>query len=195
MTPAALPPSLPPAFSYTHARQAGVSDRALRNLRDRGLIEPLSRGLYLRSDTPPQDTDLLQIAARAPEATLCLRSALARHQLIDEIPAEIDLALPRGRRTPSTTAPVRWHRFARDSYDVGRETINLAPGLTVGIYTAERCIVDAFRLRHQEGPELAHEALKAWLRQRGTHPARLMATAASFPRAQAALRAALEILL
>lgn len=155
----------------------------------------MSRGLYLRADAPLEDTDLLEVAARAPEATLCLRSALARHELIDEIPAEIDLALPRGRRAPVTLSPVRWHRFDGDTYDVGRETTLLSGGLSLGVFTPERCIVDAFRLRHQEGPELGLEALKSWLSRRGAEPARLMAVATAFPRSEPALRRALEILL
>ena len=38
-------------------------------------------------------------------------------------------------------------------------------GLALGVYSAERSIIDAFRLRHQEGEELAIEALRRWLRR------------------------------
>lgn len=84
---------------YTDARDDSWTDRQFRAWLDGGAIELLSRGLYLRRDTSLIDTDLLEIAARAPVvSTLCLRSALARHELIDDIPAEIDVALPRGQR-------------------------------------------------------------------------------------------------
>lgn len=194
MTTAALPESLPAAFSYTAARRSGLSDRRLRDLRSEGLIQALSRGLYLRQDAPPADLDLLEIAARAPDATLCLRTALAHHDLIDDIPSEIDLALPRGRRHPKTTAPARWHTFDPQTFQIGRGTLQLAGQLSIGLYSPERCLIDAFRLRHQEGADLAYQALKAWLRRRTAEPATLLRMAKDFPKAEPALRLALEIL-
>ena len=77
---------LPATFSYTAARAAGLSDRRLYSLRDAGLIEPLGRGLFERADAVGNaDSDLLEIAHRAPQATLCLTTALARHGLSDAI--------------------------------------------------------------------------------------------------------------
>lgn len=187
---------LPSTFSYSEARGRGVSERRLYALRDAGLLEVLGRGLYRRTDAPIEaDTDLLEIAHRAAQSTLCLTTALARHGLSDAIPGSIDVALPRGHRRPRTQAPVTWHAFAAETFEIGRMELPLADGMGIGLYGAERCIVDAFRLRHREGPEVAHEALRRWLRRRGTQPAALLAMARSFPKAEPALRAALEILL
>ncbi len=61
-----------------------------------GEVERVSRGLYRRTDSVPLDYDLVEIAVRADKATLCLVSALARHELTDIIPAAHDVALPRG---------------------------------------------------------------------------------------------------
>lgn len=65
----------------------------------------------------------------------------------------------------------------------------------LGIYGAERCIVDAFRLRHLEGEELAIEALRRWLRRPGSSPARLLDLARSLPRGEPALLRALRVVL
>lgn len=185
---------LPGVFTYSEAHRRGLSDRQLYAMRDAGAIEQLGRGLFRKADSPG-DPDLLEIAARAPESTLCLASALARHGLTDEIPSLIDVALPRSRRQPAVRAPVRWHRFDRDTFDVGRNRLEVG-GLPMGIYSAERSICDAFRLRHQEGPDQAVEALKRWLRRRGSQPAALLRVAQHFgPPAEAPLREALEILL
>jgi len=67
--------------------------------------------------------------------------------------------------------------------------------LSIGLYSPERTIVDAFRLRHELGADVANEALKRWLRRRGNAPAALLHVARSFPKAQTALRATMEILL
>src|SRR5690606_13196895 len=100
--------------------------------------------------------------------------ALAHHDLTDVIPSEIDVALPRSRRPPRVRAPVRWHRFSEHTFDVGRVTIEVDAGLCIGIYSAERSIIDAFRLRHQEGAEMAVEALRRWLKRPGAMPAELL---------------------
>lgn len=193
--PAVVGATLPPAFTWAEARRRGLSERQIRALHEDGLIEPLACGLYLRVDAPVHEADLLQVAAKAPDATLCLRSALARHGLTDDIPDMVDLALPRGRRHPVTGAPVRWHAFDVSTFGLGRGTVDLSGGLSLGLYGSERCIVDAFRLRHREGPELPHDALKAWLRRPGSRPASLLRIARAFPKAEPALRAALEVLL
>jgi hypothetical protein len=148
--------ALPQTFTYTEARRQGLSDRALYALRDQGSIEPIGRGLYRRADSgEAADIDLLEIAYRAPEATICLTSALARHALTDQIPAVID----------------------------------------IGMYSPPRCIIDAFRLRHREGTELAQTALRRWLDRPGTQPSEVLAMARHFPQAEPALRTTLEILL
>ena len=70
--------SLPETFRYSEAL-GHISGRQLRRLIDDGSITALSRGLYRKSDWLG-DEDLIEIAAKAPSATLCLRSALSRHE-------------------------------------------------------------------------------------------------------------------
>jgi len=187
--------ALPDVFTYGDARARGLSDRALYEQRDAGRIEAIGRGLYQRTDAEPAaDLDLIEIALRAPQATLCLTSALSRHELTDLIPSSIDIALPRGQRKPRTQAVVAWHLFQASTFTIGRHELDI-DGHQIGIYTPERCIVDAFRLRRFEGPELGNTALRTWLRQPHTKPATLLAIAAHFPNAEKALLQALEVLL
>lgn len=185
---------LPAIFTTSEATELGVSGRRLRILREEGQIESLGRGLYLRAGTPG-DPDLIEVAMRAPGATLCLTSALARHDLTDQIPGSIHVALRRTQRAPATQAPVTWHRFAEETFEIGREEIEVAGGLRLGLYGPERTIVDTFRLAHLEGSEVAIEALRRWLRRRGNHPSGLLELAQHFPRSMKSLRSALEVLL
>lgn len=188
--------ALPPIFSYAQARASGLSQRRIYWLRDHGLIERLAQGTYRRADVEIEaDPDLVELAIRVPRATLCLASALARHELTDVIPRKIDAALPRGTRHPPTAAAVRWHAFDPGTFDIGRSTLQLTKTQRIGLFGPERSIIDAFRLRHDEGADLAHEALKRWLRRQESSPAQLMQMAGHFPKALPALRTALEILL
>jgi predicted transcriptional regulator of viral defense system len=169
--------------------------RRLRALIEAGAIERIGWGIYRRTDLPPADLDLVEIAARSSWATLCLASVLARHELVDEIPARIDVAIPRTARIPRSAAPVRWHYFDTDTFDLGRTLIPIdGEDAQIGIYSPERSIVDAFRLRGSEGYEMATEALSNWLKRRGSHPAALLQIAAQLPRATAPLTLALSVL-
>ena len=190
-----LPPELPAVFRWSQAQQAGISDRRLKRLVLDGLVEHIAPGVYRKSDAPLAEIDLVELATAATDSTLCLGAALSRHGLIDLIPSRIDVALPRGTRPPRVIAPVRWQSFSTATFNLGRETLNLGGGVTLGMYTPERSICDAYRMRHLEGQELGREALKAWLRRRGSHPSTLLRVAQSFPKARSALRRDLEILL
>lgn len=182
-------------FAYREAKKAGISNTRLYRLRDAGKIIALGGGIYRWADAVPADDDLVEISERAPMATLCLETALARHGLIDAIPAAIDIALPRGSARPTLRAPVRLHQFDQKTFALGRELLDVGARRPVGLYSAERSIIDVIRLRHHEGSDIAWEALRRWLNTPGRSPAQLIDLARQLPRSEAALRHALEVLL
>ena len=186
---------LPATFTYAQARAAGLSKHALYGLREVGRIETLGRGLYRQTDAEPADLDLLAIAIKAPTATLCLASALARHGLSDAIPIAPDIALPRGTRSPATNAIVQWHHFTPATFNLGRGQLALDEATSIGLYDSPRSIIDAFRMRATEGHELGYEALRRWLRTPGSQPGQLIRLAHQFPKAETPLRTALAALL
>ena len=186
---------LPAVFTYSGARAAGLSAERLYSYRDQGLIEQIGRGLYRWADAPAIDQNLLEIAYRVPQGILCLVTALARHGLTDRIPDRIDLAIPRGSRIPALQSPVNVHVFAKDTFALGRQEVGLGDGFRIGLYSAERCLIDLIRLRHREGPDVAWEALRRWLRRKGAKPATLIEMAKSLHGAERAVRNALEIVL
>jgi len=184
---------LPATFTSAEAAQLGLSRRRLLALQEEGTIERISRGIYRRTDAEIADFDLIEIAIKAPQATLCLTSALSQHDLTDTIPSAIDIALPRGEWQPITSAPVTWHKFAPATFDIGRTTLRIDSEHEIGLYDAMRTIIDTFRLRHTLGDDMAYEALRRWLRQRG-QPSELMAMAQQFPKAFPAILQALQVL-
>ncbi len=115
---------------------------------------------------------------------ICLVSALAHHDLTYAIPDALDVAIPRGSRSPASTGTIARHQFDRATFDIGWDYTPI-PGTdqTIGMYSPERSITDAFRLRGEVGYEPAQEALKEWLRRDGK-PARLMEIASRLPRAK-----------
>jgi predicted transcriptional regulator of viral defense system len=186
--------ALPNAFCYSLAHERGLSDRRLNAFVTEGLLQRLGHGVYRKTGAPPADIDRIEVALRAPESTLCVMSALSVHDLTDAIPSAIDIALPRTKRPPRVSAPIRWHRFHEETFHIGRETLEVDEGVALGLYNAERSIIDAFRLGHLEGQDLAVEALRRWLKRRGAAPAKLLEMARCFPKVEPSLLQALRIL-
>ena len=182
------------ALTPSTAGRAGLSRSALYRGARAGRLDRIARGIYLPAEASGADWDQLEAATRRPDATICLISALAHHDLTDAIPAALDVAIPRGSRTPASTGAIAWHQFDRPTFEIGREQIAI-PGSDqmIGIYSAERSIADAFRLRGDVGYELARDPLREWLR-RGGKPARLIVIASRLPRARSPILYALEML-
>lgn len=183
-----------PTLRPSKAERAGLSRSGLYRAAREGQLERIARGIYVPADAPAADWDWIEAATRRRDTTICLASALAHHDLTDAIPAALDVAIPRGSRTPASTGAIAWHQFDRATFGIGREEIPI-PGTdqSIGIYSPERSITDAFRLRGDVGYELARDALKEWLR-RGGKPARLMEIASRLPRAKSPVLQALEAL-
>ena len=138
-------------------------------LREAGEIDELSRGVYRRADAEPTaHLDLLAVCARAPHAVVCGESALSLHELIDDIPHEVHIAVPRGSHRPSVSyPPTKVSQYAADTFDFAVERFEAAPGETVPVYSAARAVVDAMRLGRAEGRSLALSALNRYLRRAG----------------------------
>jgi predicted transcriptional regulator of viral defense system len=156
-------------FEAKEAFAAGIHPRDLYALRDEGFLVELSRGLFRLADAEMSPyLDLVAVSRRGPQGTICLNSALSFWDLTDEVPAEVHLAVPRGFHRPIIDyPPVRVHVFAADTFDLGRERVHLESGEEINIYSPERSVVDAMRLRGQVGADVAYEALRRYLRRPG----------------------------
>lgn len=163
-------------FRTRDATEAGVHRRNLYALRDEGFLVEISRGLYRLADAEATPyLDLIAVGRRSPRGIICLNSALSFWDLTDEIPAEVHLAVPRGSRPPSIDyPPTRVHVFAAETFELGREKIQLDSGEELHIYSPERSVVDAMRLRNQVGTDVAYEALRRYIRRSGASQGNLL---------------------
>lgn len=186
---------LPAAFSRRQGLEQGLSDDLLERLTQDGDLIRFAHGLYADGRSGMLDLDLAEAHLRSPRATICLTSALARHDLIDEIPACLDLAIPRGEHRARMAAPVRWHQYEPATFEVGRTVIEFGRGLTMGLYDAPRSIIDAFNPRMGLPREQAIEALRVWLKRKGSHASTLLDVAQYWPHARAGLVEVLQVLL
>ncbi len=164
------------AFTAGDAAKAGVHPRDLYALRDEGFLVAISRGVYRLADAEMSPyLDLVAVSRRSSQGAICLNSALSFWDLTDEVPAEVHLAVPRGAHRPVIDyPPVRVHVFAAATFDLGHERVRLDSGEKISIYSPERSVVDAMRLRSQAGTDITYEALRRYLKRPEASPGDLL---------------------
>lgn len=143
------------------ALKDGIHPGILYKLRDSGVLERVSRGVYrLASEQPISSLDIVIVAARIPRAVICLISALSFHEITTQVPHAVSIALERGAEPPRIEhPPVDLHYFSGDSLTVGIET-HIIDGVTVRLYNPEKTLADCFKFRNQLGMDIVLEALR-----------------------------------
>lgn len=143
--------------------EAGIHPRTLYALRDEGVVNRISRGVYRLAELGPmQNPDLIVISARVPNGVLCLISALSFHQLTTQVPHQVWVALPRGAEPPRVEFPptrVLW--FSGGAFSEGIKT-HWIDGQELKVYGPEKTLADCFKFRNKIGLDVAIEALKLY---------------------------------
>jgi predicted transcriptional regulator of viral defense system len=157
------------------ALRLGIHPRTLYAMRDSGLLEQLSRGLYRLAELPPlSNPDLVTVALKVPQAVICLVSALAFHELTTQIPHAVDVALhSRTERPRLDYPPLRIFWFSGPAWSEGVET-HLIDDIPVRIYGPEKSVADSFKLRRRIGMDVALEALRLYRRHSGFDVSKLL---------------------
>jgi predicted transcriptional regulator of viral defense system len=139
----------------------GVHTDALYALRDSGQVTELGRGLYRLAEIgEAEHPDLAVIAARAPNAAICLISALSYHGITTQVPSSVHLAVPRGSyHRIKLSIPVTVYRFDPKTFKDGLEMHRIG-GLPLKVYGVTRTVVDCFKFRNKIGLDVALEALR-----------------------------------
>jgi predicted transcriptional regulator of viral defense system len=147
----------------SEAINRGISRYMLYKLRDKGIIEQISRGVYRLRELPEiGNPDLVTVSLRYPSAVVCLVSALAFHGITTQIPHSVSVAVPRGSRVPFLDyPPVSPHQFSKNAYTAGIETHQI-DGVSVKIYRMEKTLADCFKFRNKIGMDIVLESLKLY---------------------------------
>lgn len=157
----------------------GVTAATVSRLEKDGTIVRLSRGLYQLPDAPLEAHHALaEVAKRVPKGVVCLLSALAFHDLTDQVPPKVWIAIGRKDWTPRVEyPPLRIARFSERDFAAGIE-IHPIEGIHVRIYGVAKTLADVFRYRRQLGVTVAIEGLRSALKQRKATAAEIARQAA-----------------
>lgn len=146
------------------AMRLGIHPVILYKLRDQGVLECVSRGVFRLTDASDfSHPDLVLIAKKVPKAVICLISALSYYNITTQIPHFVYIALPRGTKlTHIEYPPTRTFYYSKKSYSSGVITIK-SNGIPIRIYCLEKTLADCVKFRSKIGIGIVIEALKdAW---------------------------------
>lgn len=134
---------------------------------EQGLIDRVRHGVYGLAEMPDfSHPDLVTAAIVIPQGVICLITALSFYEVTDEIPRQIDIAVPQGSRNRKTDRfPAKLYYFSRKTWEAGVEEHEIG-GHKVRIYSLAKTIADCFKFRNQIGTDTARAALKNSLEQK-----------------------------
>ncbi len=180
----------------SEAQRLGIHPQTLYALRDAGAIEPIERGLYRLADLPPlSNPDLVAVASKIPQAVICLISALSFHNLTDQVPHVVDIAIAGHAERPRLKQPpIRVFWYSGQTLTAGVE-VHEIDGVAVKIFCPEKSIADAFKRRNKIGFDVALEALKAYRQQHKRIEVNKLLHYARICRVEGVMRPYLETLL
>jgi predicted transcriptional regulator of viral defense system len=149
------------------AENAGISRVTLYRQCQAGHLKKIGKGLFALPDYPETEhLSLIEVANRAPNAVVCLLSALSFHGITTQIPSDIWVAVPRGSWVPSIQNPrltVIIVSGAAFGHGIQEHIHN---GVTLRVYSPAKTIADCFKFRNKVGLDVAIEALKEGWRKR-----------------------------
>ncbi len=155
-------------------RDAGITAATISRMVEDGDVVRLARGLYQLPDAPlDANHTLAEAAKRVPKGVVCLVSALAFHELTDQLPRAVWMAIGTKDWAPKEgRPPIHIVRFtdALLSDNVIKVQIE---GVPVKIFGVAKTIADCFRHRRTVGQSVALEGLQEALRQRKATPAEI----------------------
>jgi len=161
--------------SYAEIIEAGFNKTLPKALLNSARIHKVDRGLYRLSDgSTLSKPDLVSVSIRVPKGVVCLLSALAFYEATVEIPSCVNVAIPRGTHANRIKyPPVRFYRFARTAWEAGIEEREIE-GRKIRVYNLAKTIADCFKFRNKIGIDVARDALKVAITEKGIKPKEIM---------------------
>lgn len=150
-------------LKMSEAISFGIHRRELYELRDKGILEVIGRGLYRLTTLPESSSpDFIPAAKKIPNGVICLISALAFHEITTQIPHFVYVALPRNARKPAINyPPMRYFWYSEKLLKTGVEKYKI-DGCIIKIFDIEKTLIDCVKFRNKIGMDIVLEALKMY---------------------------------
>jgi len=163
-----------PLMRARDLKAEGIAASTIARAAQAGAIIRAARGLYQLPDTELDlESTLAEASKRVPKGVICMISALAYHQLTDQMPRMVWLAIGAKDWEPSVNyPPLRIVRFRPPYLEYGIEN-HVISGIEVPIYSTSKSLADAFRSRRFVDRSVAIECLRNAIEERKATPAEI----------------------
>jgi predicted transcriptional regulator of viral defense system len=142
-------------------RALGIPTQLATYLVRQGHAVRLARGVYAAAASAfTEHSDLEVAAALVPNGVICLVSALRFHNLTDENPHEVCMAIRHGYHPPKVDYPPMRYIVRSEplfSRNVENVTLNSA---SIRVYSVEQTLTDCFKYRNKIGLDIGIAALR-----------------------------------
>ena len=155
-------------------RDAGITAATVSRMVSSGDVTRLARGLYQLPNAPlDANHSLAEASKRVPKGVVCLVSALAYHELTDQLPRSVWIAVRTNAWIPKECKPtMRFVRFTDTLLKDDVLTVYIE-NVPVKIFSIAKTIADCFRHRRSVGLHVALKGLDEALKQRKASPAEI----------------------
>ena len=145
-----------PGFLYDEDNASTISGAVVA-----GVVIRAGRGLYqLPGIELELESTLAEASLRVPRGVICMTSALAYHQLTDQLPRIVWIAIGAKNRKPFVDyPPLRIVRFRSPYLEYGVERHRIS-GIDVPTYSIAKSLANAFRNRRLVDRSVAAECLR-----------------------------------
>ena len=153
---------------------AGITAATISRMVHDGDVIRLARGLYQMPDAPlDANHSLAEAAKRVPKGVVCLVSALAYHELTDQLPRAVWIAIGTRDWMPKEGRPAMRIVRLTDALLTDDVITVYIENVPVKVFGVAKTVADCFRHRRTVGQTVALEGLQEALRQRKATPAEI----------------------
>ena len=160
---------------FSSIKKEGFHPDVLKKCIKEKTVEKIGNGLYrLVAHTNDPYPDYVRVSLQSDKGVICLISALYFYGATNEIPRFIEVAIPAGSRANKIEyPPVKYYHFSYKTWEAGIARYNME-GCEVKIYSLAKTIADCFKFRNKIGINIAREALKIAITEKGIKPTHIM---------------------
>jgi predicted transcriptional regulator of viral defense system len=159
------------------ARLAGVDNKELQRLTSAGLLERISRGLYISASDMTDDYLVAQY--KCGKGVFSHETALFFHGLSDRTPLQLMMTIPSGYNTTllKDKGSYRFFYCKPDVHQIGITTALSPHGNALRVYDRERTLCDCIKKNSVVDSDLVLSAVKQYMSENGTDFAKLLSYA------------------
>ena len=144
----------------------GLRGNTLSEMTARGKLYRVAQGVYVPTDGAQSEWFDYEVAACVvPKGVFTLRSALRIHDLTDENPLQMTMAIPQDAHATKSMLPITFTYMKKELISSDVEVYG-SEGRQFRVFSVERTLVECFRARNKIGLQVCLTALDEAISQK-----------------------------